>query len=359
MNTDFILFSNCILVKGANRSVICDLQREEAELIPNDLVDIISALENKSIDETVSEFGIENRGIIIEYLDYLESKEYGFYCHHNEKVLFPKMDITFETPNEITNAIIEVDKLDYVIIESLFKQLDKLLCDSVHLFFYSKISKDDLLFISKLSRDNSFRSIEITAPFNENNLNQKQLLEIDKKPNKIVQMVFYSSPKEEILAYGDPFLFKVVYTKKDNLSSKSCGVVSSDYFYVNQKKVLESLNCNSCLYKKIAVDVKGAIKNCPSMSKSFGNIEDVSLQKAIEKPDFKKYWNLTKDQINICRDCEFRHICTDCRAYREDPNDIYSKPLKCGYDPYTNEWSEWSKNPLKEKAIAFYGLNEH
>lgn len=35
-----------------------------------------------------------------------------------------------------------------------------------------------------------------------------------------------------------------------------------------------------------------------------------------------------------------------------------SKPLKCGYNPYTSEWAEWSTNPLKRKAINFYGMKE-
>ena len=61
---------------------------------------------------------------------------------------------------------------------------------------------------------------------------------------------------------------------------------------------------------------------------------------------------------NASKDCEFRYICTDCRAYVEDPEDILSKPLKCGYNPYTGEWSEWSTNPLKQKAIDFYGMRE-
>lgn len=92
------------------------------------------------------------------------------------------------------------------------------------------------------------------------------------------------------------------------------------------------------------------------MTESFGNIRDTTLKQAIEKPGFKKYWNITKDQISVCKDCEFRHICTDCRAYLEDPEDSFSKPLKCGYNPYTCEWEEWSLNPLKQKAIAYYGL---
>jgi len=94
------------------------------------------------------------------------------------------------------------------------------------------------------------------------------------------------------------------------------------------------------------------------MKQSFGNIKDTTLEDALKKRGFKKYWNINKDKIKVCQDCEFRYICTDCRAYLEDPKDIYSKPLKCGYDPYTGKWSEWSTNPLKQKAIKYYGMEE-
>lgn len=46
------------------------------------------------------------------------------------------------------------------------------------------------------------------------------------------------------------------------------------------------------------------------------------------------------------------------RAYIGDPEDILSKPFQCSYNPYTGEWSEWSTNPLKQKAISYYGLEE-
>ncbi len=99
------------------------------------------------------------------------------------------------------------------------------------------------------------------------------------------------------------------------------------------------------------------------MSQSFGNIKNTNLEEALKHKDFKKYWNLTKGHIEVCKDCEFRYICTDCRAFTEqiyfDKNqrDI-SKPLKCGYNPYTTEWEEWSTNPLKQKAIQYYGIQE-
>lgn len=93
------------------------------------------------------------------------------------------------------------------------------------------------------------------------------------------------------------------------------------------------------------------------MKESFGNIKNITFQGALKAKDFKKYWNINKDKISVCKDCEFRHICTDCRAYIENPEDIYSKPLKCGYDPYTATWEEWSTNPLKQKAKAYYNID--
>lgn len=100
------------------------------------------------------------------------------------------------------------------------------------------------------------------------------------------------------------------------------------------------------------------------MPQTFGNIKDTTLEEALRQKDFKRYWNLTKDHIEVCKDCEFRYICIDCRAFTEQTNfdenrlDV-SKPLKCGYNPYTAEWEEWSTNPLKQKAILYYGMLEH
>jgi SPASM domain peptide maturase of grasp-with-spasm system len=94
------------------------------------------------------------------------------------------------------------------------------------------------------------------------------------------------------------------------------------------------------------------------MTESYVNIRDTTLAEALAKPGFKKYWDITKDQVAVCKDCEFRYICTDCRAYVENPEDMYSKPLKCGYNPYTAEWEEWSTHPMKQLAIKHYGMEE-
>ncbi|NJL11422.1 MAG: SPASM domain-containing protein [Calothrix sp. SM1_7_51] len=103
-----------------------------------------------------------------------------------------------------------------------------------------------------------------------------------------------------------------------NISNMSCGYICKDFFTLSTI-YFSSITSNTCLSKKASIDTEGNIKNCPSMSQSFGNIKDTTLEEAINHPDFKKYWDINKDKIHVCKDCEFRYICTDCRAYIEDP----------------------------------------
>jgi SPASM domain peptide maturase of grasp-with-spasm system len=149
-----------------------------------------------------------------------------------------------------------------------------------------------------------------------------------------------------------------IYFSNRLLTNKLCGYILPEIFENNLELYTESLKYNTCLNRKISIDENGEIKNCPSMTKSFGNIKNITLEQAVNKEGFKDTWNIKKDDIAICKDCEFRHICTDCRAYLQNPYDIFSKPLKCGYNPYTNKWENWTTNPLSKIGIEHYELQE-
>jgi len=97
------------------------------------------------------------------------------------------------------------------------------------------------------------------------------------------------------------------------------------------------------------------------MEQSFGNIKDITLEEALNKPGFKDLWGIRKDDIDVCKDCEFRYMCTDCRCIIKNPDDIYSQPAKCGYNPYIAKWSkeggyisvdEWRKQNLNWEKKA-------
>jgi radical SAM protein with 4Fe4S-binding SPASM domain len=70
------------------------------------------------------------------------------------------------------------------------------------------------------------------------------------------------------------------------------------------------------------------------MPESFGKLGEISLRELTINPRFTKLWKTRKDDINTCKDCEFRYICSDCRAFVQSEN----KPLKCNYNPYIANW---------------------
>lgn len=74
------------------------------------------------------------------------------------------------------------------------------------------------------------------------------------------------------------------------------------------------------------------------MKRSYGNIATTELKELLNNPEFTKLWYITKDKVEVCKDCEFRNICTDCRCFLTDETNIFSKPKNCSYDPYTNKW---------------------
>ncbi|WP_046757976.1 grasp-with-spasm system SPASM domain peptide maturase [Kordia jejudonensis] len=352
----FNMHSNCIIVKGANRSTICDLQRNEVKLIPNDLQNLIEQYEGKTNEEIKAQYNESDYEVVDEYLNFLVEHEYAFFTNTPE--FYPKLNIEWFEASKITNAIIDINSdLEYDVIKVL-SQLDDLNCKHVQIRFFNVIKFSIIIkLLDYLNETESIvSSINFVVSFTKE-FSVIKLVELFREQPRISSFLIYNHTKEDVIIPLKENHTKYIKCVTKNIKSAShCGVISQEYFVPNIKAYTESLQHNSCLNRKISIDTQGNIKNCPSMSESYGNIENTTLEEALHQKDFKKYWNITKDQIEICKDCEFRYICTDCRAYRENPEDNYSKPLKCGYDPYTNEWSDWSKNPLKQKAIEWYNL---
>lgn len=353
-----MLFDCCYLVKGASRSLICDTQRLEFEFIPNSLYDILIHHNGKTIDEIKQAYDNEYDEVIDEYFEFLSDKEYIFFTDNVEN--FPKSQPTFRLPSLIDNSIIDIrNYLSIDLFKNLLHQLTHLGCRVIQIRSFS-IDTDFSELIVLLDALKGFNLDSIEVVWNLKNSKSEEELRKFISDYPVVNRVYFFNNIEEFdfeIKYTDSQRTVIQSSKKVVDSERHCGVISPFYFALHPMVFTESQHHNTCLNRKISIDQNGNIKNCPSMTENYGNLKDTTLQEALNHPDFKKYWNIKKDQISVCQDCEFRHICTDCRAYVENPEDIYSKPLKCGYNPYTCEWEDWSTNPLKEKAMNHYGLN--
>ncbi|SDF26350.1 grasp-with-spasm system SPASM domain peptide maturase [Cellulophaga baltica] len=359
LNQSCLLYSNCIPVKGAKKSIVFDLQNQTFFNIPNDLYNILKDHRGKSIEEIKSVYDNKYDNIIDNYFKILIKNNVAFFTITPE--LFPEIKLNFFNPFEITNAIVDIGISSSYNINKVFLQLSELHCKYIQIRIFRDSDEKDLRSI--LNYFNEIKSntigLDLFIPYNEG-LEELYHLLFEDYP-RLNSIIVYSSPyKKNIIPKGHSKY--LIYTSLSINSEKHCGLIDKSLFSINMKNFSEAQSFNSCLNGKISIDKNGEIKNCPSIQNSFGNINDISLKDTLKFPDFKKYWKTTKNQIDVCKDCEFRYVCTDCRAYTDRANfdgeiDL-SKPLKCGYDPYTNEWQEWSNNPLKQDAIKYYNMQE-
>lgn len=357
IDTPFKLFSNCLVVKGASRSLICDLQRNSLKLIPNDLADILNNFDGKTINIIQKGFDNKYDDIIIEYFQFLIENEFVFFTHNPEK--FPKLSMEWDHSSLITNAILDWYKdSDYNLLNAIW-QLDNLKCSNVEIRFFDSIN---LKFIEQIltrldNKGANIISVDFLLPY-RCDFQSEEFLKLLKQYPRIASFKIFNAREDKYFPSEENGLGYLVFSTMPVTDESHCGLINEMFFISNLPMYTESQKFNSCLNRKISVDKKGWIKNCPSLINNYGHIKETSLKDVLKDEEFKKLWNINKDNIHGCKDCEFRHVCTDCRAYIENPKDIYSKPLKCGYNPYTNEWDDWKLDKKKQKVIKSYHLTD-
>lgn len=96
---------------------------------------------------------------------------------------------------------------------------------------------------------------------------------------------------------------------------------------------------NPCLGHQVAIDTGGEIKYCLWSDDILGDIRNKDLKDMIIKGCFDSFWEMNKGKIEVCRDCELKAACSDCRVMVLKNNaPMNSKPLNCRYDPYTGKY---------------------
>jgi radical SAM protein with 4Fe4S-binding SPASM domain len=112
-----------------------------------------------------------------------------------------------------------------------------------------------------------------------------------------------------------------------------------DDFPVDREMYELSLCWNNCWAGLIAITPEGTILPCIfAREQVAGNVRTQPLSDIIHGP-MQEFWRLTKDHVEVCRDCEYRYFCLDCRpwAYGYSGN-LSAKSPRCTYDPYTGIW---------------------
>lgn len=362
-----VLFNDCLAVKGIINATICDFSRNKIEIIPADYHNLIKNFKKNKICNIYLEYEVAEHSKIDMFIDFLLENEYIFFA--DEISLFPKIEKKWESPEHINNAIIDVKNFKFN-FTTILKQLDELNCQFLQLRFFSNLyslSEISSILNEAIKISSSLKGVEILIKYHtdyndkdyisfyENNLLLSSLYIHSSPFDKTIDINFgYTGKSKKVLKSIQKNFFYVSETIED---SNRCGKIDKSYFCVNNiKDALHNSCYNSCLNKKIGIDIDGNIKNCPSIKASYGNILNTKLKEAYSKKGFKKLWNKNKNFIDVCKVCEFRLVCTDCRAFIVEPENINSKPLKCGYDPYSGKWEDWRFKNQNKKAIKHYKI---
>lgn len=336
----FVLSSSVVISKGYNRSLIHDFSRNSSNLISNEYFDLIEYLDRKKIDDVILEVDDDSKEFFFDFLNFMNDNEYALFV--NDIELFPKKsDELYDNHVLLKDCIIEVDiNTDIELFVNNLEQLDQLNCENMQIWIKGKINYNAIEKYLDIINNYDFLCVELCVE-NSDNIERKFFIEIIDKYAPISKIFLFNAPDAYIYEYisehenQHPMLMGQIIYINHPLDANNCGIInfeSLSFGVETQFKINKKFN--GCLYKKLTIDSKGNIKNCPYI---INNFQHNNLKEALADDNFKKLWFIKKDDIEICKDCEFRYNCTDCRAFTIE-NNIYSKPLKCNYNPYTNEW---------------------
>ena len=101
---------------------------------------------------------------------------------------------------------------------------------------------------------------------------------------------------------------------------KKLKMIYSEYCFANYLYVGSDLNVYPCVMER---------RLC------HGNLKNRSLTEIVDK----RLINYSKDTVNECQDCEFRHLCKDCRPDSLSMG-VNDKPWYCSYDVTNGVWMD-------------------
>ena len=203
--------------------------------------------------------------------------------------------------------------------------------------------------------DGKFRKICITL--HEQSFSEEIRDEIKNKAQPIIQTEKLDGIQSEDLIFlltVSPEEFKNlkdISSKKVmiNFVSEDFSSLPPDIPLISKRKIAKesmyqffhNIKYHPCIGNTLSISHTGNVLPCPMMRDHvLGNIRDRELYTIFEKgkEEIDKFWNLTLDNIEKCRDCEFRYACNDCRALEEKLTGKLEGKRLCDYEPEEGKW---------------------
>jgi SPASM domain peptide maturase of grasp-with-spasm system len=312
------LHQNVLPVSGYLRTALYDLQQENYHFISNGLLKGSKKLNS-------------------------EHKHYSYFLEHLNELevlntlsvnsrMFPELTLDFAHPSVIEMIMVEVSNnklFDYSIV--LF--VSQLNIKSLLFFVNSHDALGVLEYEVLMLKGTPIENVEIVFTFNS-----KSKMSFLDGEHRIRKIFFYDTEFKKIDVVGNKINAFFDYA----FAARQVQIQHPNYFNVNITLFTESQAHHTYFNRKLYIGPSGEIKNAPECEETFGYIQDLEspeqLKDIVQSPEFQKYWYVHKGITDVCKDCEFRHMCVDNRLpYQRTENEWYHKQ-ECNYNPYIAKW---------------------
>lgn len=329
VNNFFKFHSSCVSVKGVNIGNIYDLCRGNLYSLPNSILDLFEEYSSKGLSKLMDDYD-EQKEIINNYLDFFLENELIFFTNNLEN--FPTISTIFNKAYLIDTILMEIDNFDKT-KNSLFENdiISEIGCSEIVLIS-SENSIENLKKVLMILDKSKVQTV--TYLMNYNYFNEKDLTYLGNNYFRLNSVFIYNCPKNIKNKENSSF----IYTKNSLEKLLNLKISSINDLVPNIDSFVESQNYNLFYNRKVYIDNENNIKHSNNDNIFYGNLEKTTIDEVLFKSDFKKLWNITKDQINVCKDCELRYICPDNRIPEMINENEYFHKTACNYNPYTNEW---------------------
>lgn len=267
------------------------------------------------------------------YIDFYNSNYSSFdknkISQSNNFQLTRENYLDWNNPSAITNSIICLKNID--LFEKILNYLEQAICKHIVLHFIDFLSIEEIkTYINKLL-DYNIQSVIIICQYDEIYFSDEfGDLIMELKINK--KLFVLNSPFEK--NFDDTMFFTLKEKEYNYLKRKN-------EFVSNISLFSESQLHHTYFNRKLYIGPTGEIKNAPETEQVFGYIQDITedeLKEIISSPHFQKYWFVHKGLIDVCKECEFRHMCVDNRVPIERKSNEWYNSLECNYNPYIGKW---------------------
>ncbi len=162
------------------------------------------------------------------------------------------------------------------------------------------------------------------------------------KNHNVYKVIYYGSKIPNLQDWVSKF--DIICKEKNIANCIGRLTVDEEFEPITESMYRFHKNYNSCWGQKMAITIDGKARPCIYSTIELGDFFEDDIEDILEKLE-KSYWNLTKNKVEKCKECELKYVCFDCREMAvRNGGELTSSPPACCYDPFSGTWKKGEKS---------------